>query len=92
MFVQKDIYVGILNEYKASSKAAKNIKHDKNHKIKPMEWTTNLIENIRVTETKTLPIQNSHLKKVPVIRPYAKCNGSLALPTLKKDLKMWKIC
>jgi hypothetical protein len=93
MFIQKDTYPSLLKDYKASVKTAVNAEHnDITDKIKPLKWTTNLIEDIRVTESKTLPIQNSHLKKPPVIRPYSQFKGALALPTFKKDLQAWHIC
>lgn len=93
MFIQKDTYPNILKDYKASIKSAVNTEHnDITDKIKPMKWTTNLVEDLRVTESKVEPIQNSHLKKAPVIRPYERFKGALALPTFKKDLQMWHIC
>ena len=93
MFIQKDTYVNTLKEYKASVKSAVNTQHnDITDKIKTMKWTANLVEDIRATESKVRPIQNSDKKQAPVIRPYERFKGALALPTFKKDLQMWHIC
>ena len=91
MFIQKDIYPDLLKDYKNFQKQATKINYDDNYDIKPMKETVNLIQNMRTSSIKNAPIRNSDKIKAPVITSYEKFKGSQALPTLKQDLKHWKI-
>jgi hypothetical protein len=90
MFTQKDIYPKIMFDYKQFNKERTKVEYIP-QKIHPMHWTTNLILNEKISHLKNDPIQNSHLKKAPNIGPYLRFKGTEALPTFKKDLKLWRL-
>jgi hypothetical protein len=92
VFIQKDIYPKIIDNYiKAQNTATKVTHYSPLDDVKPMHSTTNLILNQRTSSLKNAPIQNSDKKKSVVIQPYKSFKGSTALPTFKKDLKWWSI-
>ena len=90
VFTQKDTYPKIIDTYiKAQNNATKINPY--NPDIKPMKATTNLILNQRTASLKNAPILNSDKKTAPIIKPYQKFEGTEALPTFKKDLKVWNL-
>lgn len=92
VFVQKDIYPQLINNYIQSQKNATKISHyNPLDNVEPMKETTNLIENSRMSSLKNAPIRNSDKKSPPPIKPYQKFGGTKPLPTFKKDLKHWGI-
>ena len=92
VFIQKDIYPTLINNYiKAQNNATKINPYNPVDDVKPMKSTTNLILNQRTSSLKNAPILNSDKKTPPIIKPYQKFKGAEALPTFKKDLKHWGI-
>lgn len=97
VFIQKDIYPTLINNYIKAQKNATKINHynpNDDDVVKPMKATTNLILNQRTASLKNAPILNSDKKTPPtsfIIKPYQKFKGAEALPTFKKDLKVWSL-
>ena len=92
VFIQKDIYPTLINNYiKAQNNATKINPYNPIDDVKPMKSTTNLILNQHTSSLKNAPILNSDKKTPPIIKPYQKFKGAEALPTFKKDLKHWGI-
>lgn len=90
MFIQKDIYPTLIDNYLQAQQGATKIKHyNPVSDVKNMKSTINLVENSRVQGLKNAPIRNSDKKQAPLIKPYMKFEGSEALPTFKKDLQAW---
>lgn len=92
VFIQKDIYPTLINNYiKVQNNATKINPYNPVDDVKPMKATTNLILNQRTSSLKNAPILNSDKKTPPIIKPYQKFKGAEALPTFKKDLKVWSL-
>lgn len=93
MFIQKDIYPKIIDNYLQAQQGATKINHyNPFSDVKNMKSTDNLIENSRIKGLKNKPIRNSDKKQAQLIKPpYQKFEGSTALPTFQKDLQAWRL-
>jgi hypothetical protein len=92
VFVQKDIYPKIIDNYiKAQNNATKIQHYNPLDNVKPMKPTTNLILDQRTASLKNSPIMNSDKKTAPIIPSYQKFKGATILPTYKEDLKHWRL-
>ena len=92
MFIQRDNFKENYNTYLKSNYNATKINYKDLPEPTMNKEATNLILNYRTASLKKAPIQNSHKKQAPVIKPYTQFKGATILPTFKKDLKLWHIC